>query len=482
MERYHKDVWTEDSNYPDDKKSKEDAHAKKKKKKRKEKENSPPAGSEEEEKEEEDKEAQKETKEKKKKKKKEKKKKKKKKKKKGEMQKQSEERSHEVIKWGCPCTRVAFGRIPSGTKLQSRKQKTRNMIVWVCDALTVECTEGQSTAVAALPATIQRVEVRDSTKGAWVKFDQHGPAKTATTLSPAPSSHNCDVNELADGEMLIYSVAEEGGSARCTEVGKVIGVDADQELAEVHRYGTYRDGLWGTFAPAFTDATDKKDVYTNKQLARYVPIIDHVKPTEILARGFDLEKGVLPRDVVQTVQTGVASDEVWYEEGLLYLSADTAQCGLVEMQRQMEDQGEDDRQHIKFLGEFKEAESKEQSEYEKRILANIAENQTQLDALMEGVPRGQQLTQVSEQGPQVSAKRSRIPRVQAPLRRSQRTLQPLPKKGLMAGGSSSSASSGTSSSSSSSVSESSCSSGSSLDRSDTDNSSDSSDSSDSSSE
>ena len=192
MERYHKDGLTEDSKYPDDKKKK-DAHAKKKKEKKKEKQkekkNSPPAGSgsdvaavdkpqdrnmvfvdkgdaaqgseeteEEARKEQKDagsgsdvaavdkpqdrnmvlvdkgdaaqgseeteKEARKEQK-----KQKEKKKKKKKKKKKNKGEVQSAESSEEVIKWGCPCTQVTFGRTPSGTKLPQKQKNRRNITV-----------------------------------------------------------------------------------------------------------------------------------------------------------------------------------------------------------------------------------------------------------------------------------------------------------------------------------------------------------------
>ena len=107
-------------------------------------------------------------------------------------------------------------------------------------------------------------------------------------MIPVPALAD-DHEDFEYESMVIYTCAE-GPSWL---VGQVLGVDHSSPLLELHRFGSI-DQRKGKniaickFRPAFLDPKDGLQVYTNKPLPRYVPILDIVSFSDILVRSFHL--------------------------------------------------------------------------------------------------------------------------------------------------------------------------------------------------
>ena len=86
-------------------------------------------------------------------------------------------------------------------------------------------------------------------------------------------------------------------------------------MLEVHRFGSlgFRSGRalpTCTFKRAYLDPKDGLQVYTNKPLTRYEPILDFIEFKDVLTRNFYLTKrGRLPPEACRSVAGLPTPDE-----------------------------------------------------------------------------------------------------------------------------------------------------------------------------
>jgi len=91
-------------------------------------------------------------------------------------------------------------------------------------------------------------------------------------------------------------------------VGEVLNVDHSNPVLETHRFGSYdfRDGKTlarCTWLPAYIDPKDGMQVYTNRPMGRYLPILDLLDFADVISRDFFLtNKGLLPQEVARAVK------------------------------------------------------------------------------------------------------------------------------------------------------------------------------------
>ena len=92
--------------------------------------------------------------------------------------------------------------------------------------------------------------------------------------------------------MMIYTANEE---TKTLWLGQVDGVDDEQNMISVHRYGVTKK----KFVPLYEDPTDNTNVPCSRPRKSYKPVIDYVVVGEIKAKNFALSDGAVPRDVLR---------------------------------------------------------------------------------------------------------------------------------------------------------------------------------------
>lgn len=102
------------------------------------------------------------------------------------------------------------------------------------------------------------------------------------------------LKSLQEDSMIIYN--DEEDPAKPLRIGKVLAVDPDKNICEVHIYDSYfkgrnkEDCQEAQFAPVWIDPKDGKEFYEEKPKRKVFPQTDYVKPGEIVYHNFYLTR------------------------------------------------------------------------------------------------------------------------------------------------------------------------------------------------
>jgi len=120
--------------------------------------------------------------------------------------------------------------------------------------------------------------------------EEDNDSANSTSSDSDGGSESKLLEEIEADSMVIYIADAETGKLW---LGKLIGVDDDRQMIEVHRFALHKK----KYFPLYEDPKDNKHIATPTPKKDYTTVTDYVVPSEVKAINFALQNGGIPRAV-----------------------------------------------------------------------------------------------------------------------------------------------------------------------------------------